>query len=250
MSIVRCVYFEPSMSMRTKPPTSRAVSSTRAVSSRQKSSAMSRPNMVSLMEMLRSTSGGIMRRSCSLHSALRRALSRSSTSSPSRSKVAAMPRRCRAMPAAIASCGSSPATNRRARNASAFNDGAAAASRAGLVVGPHHRRDAATHVELAFHGDPARPQRRHEVVQDHVGHVFVVDASLAVGLQVQLQALQLHAEAVRHVADADRPEVGLPGLGAHRRELRARVHDRVVAAGMRVGKRFELRHVQRIYSAK
>ena len=85
-------------------------------------------------------------------------------------------------------------------------------------------------------------QRLDEIVEDHVGHVLVEDPPVAERDEVELQALQLYAEAVGDVGDPDRPEVGLAGLRAHGRELRAGMDDRVVTAGMAVGEGLEVGH--------
>src|SRR6266705_2410560 len=65
-----------------------------------------------------------------------------------------------------------------------------------------------------------RPTDGHKVFQDPVHGVLVEDAEVAEGVDVQFQGLQLHAELVRHVDDADRAEVGQPGLGADGRVFR------------------------------
>ena len=50
--------------------------------------------------------------------------------------------------------------------------------------------------------------------QDRVGDVLVVDPAVPVGLQVQLQALELDALPVRHVRDPQRREVRVLDAGA------------------------------------
>ena len=191
---------------------------------------------MSLIETLRSTSGGIAAQE--LLVGLRAAAGRVAVEHVLAQQVeggADAARRAGRRPAAIASSGV------LARRRSAGRGTRERLQRRrrrrlrlrGLVGRPAPRVEMPpAHVEVAFHRDPPRPQRLHEVVQDHVRHVLVVDAAVAVGLQVELQALELDAVPVGHVADADGPEVGLPGLRADRRELRAGVDDRVVAAGM------------------
>ena len=101
--------------------------------------------------------------------------------------------------------------------------------------------DAAARGEVADHGHPPGPAGRHQVVEDAVGRGLVEDPLVAEPQQVVLQRLQLEAGRVGHVADADRAEVGQPGLRTHRRELRADDRDLVVPLGPRVGERLERR---------
>src|SRR5258706_5318080 len=115
----------------------------------------------------------------------------------------------------------------------------------GLLGGGEPGLDPAPHGEVAFDGQPARLHHRHQVVKDHVRDVLVEDPAAAKGLEVELQALELHAEAIGDVVDAYGPEVRLAGLGADRGELRTRVLDRVVAAGVAIREGLESGHAQR-----
>ena len=126
---VAAVSFEPSMSRRTKPPTSLATSRIPPTFSRQRSREISRPIDDSLIEMFRSTPAG-MRRSSSLL-ALGRALRGLAVEDVLAQLVeggldALAPGAAR--PPRTASCGRSPATKRRARKVRAF----IASSRAAL----------------------------------------------------------------------------------------------------------------------
>ena len=78
-----------------------------------------------------------------------------------------------------------------------------------------------------------------EVVEDAVGDVFVKDAALAKGLEVELVGFEFDAEFVGDVGEADGAEVGLAGHGADGGELRGDVLDFVVALEVGVGERFE-----------
>src|SRR5208283_1524835 len=51
--------------------------------------------------------------------------------------------------------------------------------------------EAAAHVEFAAQGHAARRAACHQIVQNLVGDMLVVDAAIAVTLQVHLQAFQL-----------------------------------------------------------
>ena len=111
-----------------------------------------------------------------------------------------------------------------------------------FVAGRDDRRDAAADPEIAFHAQPARLQGRDQVVEDPVHDGLEEDPLIAVGLEIGFQALELHAQPVRHVADPQRREVGLARLRADRGELVAGVLDQVLAAGFRVAEGLELAH--------
>src|SRR5262244_2338324 len=100
--------------------------------------------------------------------------------------------------------------------------------------------DAAAHPEVAHDLDPARRSRRHEVVEDAVRHVLVEGALVAIGPDVELDALELHQTLVRDVAHADGREVGLARLGAETGELGDLEGDLVVAIRMRIGHHLQL----------
>src|SRR5215831_17645034 len=100
--------------------------------------------------------------------------------------------------------------------------------------------DAAAHPEVAHDLDPARRRRRHEVVEDAVRHVLVEGALVAIGPDVELDALELHQTLVRDVAHADGREVGLARLGAETGELGDLEGDLVVAIRMRIGHHLQL----------
>ena len=83
-----------------------------------------------------------------------------------------------------------------------------------------------------------RPARRHELVEDGIDRMLVIDPAVAVADEIELQALQLEAGRVGDVLDDDRPEIGLARLGADGREFRVGDLDLVVAARELVGERF------------
>src|SRR5437763_16816003 len=92
-----------------------------------------------------------------------------------------------------------------------------------------NRLDPAPHREIADHGHPSRLTRGNEVVEDLIGHVLVEDAAVSELDHVVLERFQLDAARVGRVGDPDFPEIGQPGLGTHRRELRTIDGDLVVA---------------------
>ena len=120
-----------------EPPGSRATSRTSEVSSMQSSSEMSSPIIESLMETLRSTSGGIARSSFTISAESARACRGSATSSPNRSNVARIFRCQSRAPASTAEAAESPATKRRARIAGSLTtSGPSAAQERGRLCGP------------------------------------------------------------------------------------------------------------------
>jgi putative Ca2+/H+ antiporter (TMEM165/GDT1 family) len=112
--------------------------------------------------------------------------------------------------------------------------------RALAVGGADHRLDAAAHVEVPHHLDPAWCRRRHEIVEDAVGHVLVEGADVPVRPGVELDRPELDEPLVGHVADAEGREVGLAGHRAEAGELRDLERDLIVAVGVRVRHRLEL----------
>src|SRR5512137_1136465 len=107
------------------------------------------------------------------------------------------------------------------------------------VPGGDDGADAAPDEEVALDLQPAGLQGAHEVVADLVRDPLVEGPLVAEAPEVELQALQLHAELRRHVADADGGEVGLPRERAEAGELRRLHLDLVGAAGIRVGEDLE-----------
>ena len=82
------------------------------------------------------------------------------------------------------------------------------------------RADSPPRIELADDLHPNRLARGDQVVQDGVDRVLVKDAAITIAEEIKLQALQLQTRCRRYVGDHDRAEIGLPGLGADRGELR------------------------------
>ena len=84
-------------------------------------------------------------------------------------------------------------------------------------------------------GHRARLQDTDQVIEYLVGDVFVKDATVAEGLEVELVRFEFDAGSVGDVGEADGAVVGLAGFGANRSELRGDVLDFVVAFGVGVG---------------
>lgn len=98
-------------------------------------------------------------------------------------------------------------------------------------------RDTAANFKLTAHAEAARTQHSHQVREDVVGDFLVEGSDVAEAPQVELQALQLDALLIWHVVDQDRGKVGLAGLRADTRKLRALELNLVVATrlGIREG---------------
>ena len=103
--------------------------------------------------------------------------------------------------------------------------------------------DAAPWDEQAFHLDVLRLHELYQVIHDDVRDVLVEVAVVAETEQVQFQLLALDHQLVGDVVDEHRPEIGLAGYGAERREFGTAQCDQVVAVGMGVLKRLENRGV-------
>ena len=105
-----------------------------------------------------------------------------------------------------------------------------------LVTGRDGRLDPPARSELSDHRHPSRRADADEVVENLVCHALVEDAFVAELEEIVIQCLQLDAGRVWHLPDMDRAEIGQPGLGTHRRELRAVDGDLEGAAGSGIGK--------------
>ena len=95
--------------------------------------------------------------------------------------------------------------------------------------------DAAADVEVAFDAGAAGVDGGDQVLEDAVGDRLVEGALVAVRPEVELPGLQLDAQPVGDVFDADGGEVGLPGLGAQAGELGRLEADDVVPPRVGVG---------------
>src|SRR5262249_22300481 len=85
----------------------------------------------------------------------------------------------------------------------------------------------------------SRLQYCDQIVEDAVGDIFIEYAFIAKALQVQLQALELYALAIRRVGNRQCPKVGLPSLRADGSEFRADDLNYVVSIGKLILKRFQ-----------
>ena len=81
--------------------------------------------------------------------------------------------------------------------------------------------DTPTDKEIGLDRHVAGLHGLHQIVQDLIRDRLMERAFVAVAPKIELEAFQLHAEFIRHVANADRGKIRLTGLGAEARELRA-----------------------------
>ena len=101
------------------------------------------------------------------------------------------------------------------------------------------RRNPAPRREPGHERQPSGFEHGSEIVDNPVADVFVEDARVAKGLQIDFQALQLNATVGRDVAKRERAEVWLAGFRTDRGELGADDLDEVVAAGKLVREGFQ-----------
>ena len=105
----------------------------------------------------------------------------------------------------------------------------------GLILSNHGGVNATADVEVSLDSRTPRMNRSYEIVQDAVDDGLVKGAFVAVRPQVQLPRLELDAEPIGHVLDANRGEIGLTRLGTKARELMRLETDEVVSVRLRVG---------------
>jgi len=87
----------------------------------------------------------------------------------------------------------------------------------------------------------ARLECRNEVVENPIDDVLVKHAVVSERLEIELQALELHAQFIGDVLDVDLTEVRLTRLGTKRRKLRSCMVYYIVPLRMRIGERFQYR---------
>src|SRR3989304_2650101 len=100
--------------------------------------------------------------------------------------------------------------------------------------------NAPAHLERPLHTAPARFQRRHQIIQDLVGHVFVEHAFISVGPQVELEGLRLEDLGAGYVLHGDGGEIRLACGGAHTGELVTFQPNHILAIRMVIGKGLQL----------
>jgi hypothetical protein len=108
------------------------------------------------------------------------------------------------------------------------------------MLGNDGRVNAAAHVELGAHAQELRLDRGDDVVQDLIGHRFMKSALIAKRPDIQFQRLEFDAGRRRHIFEADRRKIGLPGLRAQTGELGDVDTNRIVPAGLWVDESFEV----------
>ena len=99
------------------------------------------------------------------------------------------------------------------------------------VAHPHHGVDIAARIEIRLQLHPHRVGRRHQVIEDAVGHLLMGDGLIAVAVHVQLDRLELHHPGAGLIDQAQHGEIGIAGEGALAGELRQLDRHLVGAAG-------------------
>src|SRR5512138_427428 len=107
------------------------------------------------------------------------------------------------------------------------------------MLGDHRGGDPAAHVEARFEAHQPRLRRAHQIIEDAVGHRLVECAFVAIGPDVELERLQLDAQAIGHVIENQRGEIRLSGHRTDAGELRNFHVDPVVAIARGIGERLE-----------
>ena len=102
------------------------------------------------------------------------------------------------------------------------------------IVGRNDRVDTSAHIKIRVDLHPPRLRRFDQVIQDLIGDLLMERSFIAVAPEVEFQALKLHAEFIRDVADTDLGEIRLTGLGTEAREFRAFDMDRIIAPRVRI----------------
>ena len=109
-----------------------------------------------------------------------------------------------------------------------------------LLSGRNHGgKDAAAYIEARRQAHEARPGGQREIIEYAIGDRFVKGALVTVRPDLQFEAFQLDAFAVRHVVEIERREVRLAGLRAQAGKLRYFHVNPVVAARLRIRERRE-----------
>ena len=112
------------------------------------------------------------------------------------------------------------------------------------IVGKWAYRYASARIKCAYHLYVFRVHKAHKVFHNYVHAILVKVTMIAEAEQIKLQTLALHHSHTRNVVDGDASKVGLAGLRAPRRELRAVECHNVFVVLMLVDK--GLKHVRSV----
>jgi len=94
--------------------------------------------------------------------------------------------------------------------------------------------DTAAHEEVGFDRHLPRLYRFYEIVQDLVGDRFMECAFVPIAPEIEFEALELHAEFIRHITNTDRREIRLAGLRAKARKFRTIHLNIIIPFGIRI----------------
>jgi len=109
----------------------------------------------------------------------------------------------------------------------------------GAVFGFDADGDAASDGEIGVDLAPSWVEDFHEVVENAVGYVFVEDAFVAEGPEVEFEGFGFDDFLVGDVADGNVGEVGLASHGANAGKFIGGKFDEIIAIGVAVGEGFQ-----------
>jgi len=89
------------------------------------------------------------------------------------------------------------------------------------VSGGHNGFDVSTHAEITDHFDFPGIKELNQIIQNHIGDVFVKNSAIAKLIDVKLEAFQFDAILPRHVFDVKGGEIGKTGSRTDAGEFRA-----------------------------
>ena len=94
--------------------------------------------------------------------------------------------------------------------------------------------DPTADIKIGLDRHPPGPRRLREIIEDLVRDRFMKGTLIAVTPEIKLQALELDAEFIGDVGNADHCEIRLPGLRTEAGKLRAFQVDLILAARLGV----------------
>ena len=77
------------------------------------------------------------------------------------------------------------------------------------MANPNNSVDIAAGIEISFKLHPHRIGRRHQVIEDSVGHLFMGDRTVAVAVDIELDRLELHHPRTGLIDQAQHREIGI-----------------------------------------
>ena len=103
-------------------------------------------------------------------------------------------------------------------------------------MGSNHGLDVSTNIKIPDHFDLVGIQKLYQVIHNSIGHVLMEYLIVSESIDIELQRLELDAELIRHIANADGGKIREAGSGANAGELRALKTDFIAPNGRSVFK--------------